>query len=60
MGQVLLLVCKSFQLRATAFQVLYSVFFDSVLLKELRHDIVSHFFDSLNYGLRVAKPKNNG
>ena len=27
---------------------------------ELRHDILSHFFDGLNYGLSVAKPKNNG
>ena len=30
------------------------------LLKELRHDILSHFFDGLNYGLSAGKPKNNG
>ena len=29
-------------------------------LKELRHDILSHFFDGLNYGVSVGKPKNNG
>ena len=29
-------------------------------LKDLRRDIVSHFFDGLNYGLSVRKPKNNG
>ena len=29
-------------------------------LKELRHDILSHFFDGLNYGLSAGKPKNNG
>ena len=28
-----------------------------VALKELRHDILSHFFDDLNYGLSVGKPK---
>ena len=27
---------------------------------ELRHDILSHFFDGLNYGLSVGKSKNNG
>ena len=29
-------------------------------LKELRHDILSHFFDGLNYCSSVSKPKNNG
>ena len=28
--------------------------------KELRHDILSHFFDGLNCGLSAGKPKNNG
>ena len=28
-------------------------------LKELRHVILSHFFDGLNYALNVEKPKNN-
>ena len=28
-------------------------------LKELRHDILSHFFDDLNYGLSGGKPKTN-
>ena len=27
-------------------------------LKELRHDVLSHFFDGLTYGLSIAKPKN--
>ena len=31
-----------------------------VKLKELRHDILNHFSDGLNYGLSVRKPKNNG
>ena len=30
------------------------------LLKELRHDILSHFFNGLNYGSSVGKPNNNG
>ena len=30
------------------------------MLKELRRDILSHFFDGLNYGLSVVKTKNNG
>ena len=30
------------------------------LLKELRHDIVSHFFDGLSHSLSVGKPKTNG
>ena len=30
------------------------------ILKELRHDISSHFFNNLKYGLSVGKPKNNG
>ena len=30
------------------------------VLKELRHDILSHFFDSLNYDKSARKPKNNG
>ena len=29
-------------------------------LKELRHDILSHFFDGLNCNSNVGKPKNNG
>ena len=29
-------------------------------LKELRHDILSHFFDGLSHGLSVGKPKTNG
>ena len=29
-------------------------------LKELRHDILSQFFDGVNCGLRAGKPKNNG
>ena len=28
-------------------------------LKELRHDILSHFFDGLSHGLSVGKPKTN-
>ena len=28
--------------------------------KEPRHDVLSHFFDGLNYGSSVVKPKNNG
>ena len=31
-----------------------------LLLLKLRHNILSHFFDSINYGSSVAKPKNNG
>ena len=31
-----------------------------LILKELGHEILSHFFDGLNYGESVAKPKNNG
>ena len=27
------------------------------ILKRLRHDILSHFFDVLNYGWKVEKPK---
>ena len=30
------------------------------LSKELRQDILGHFFDGLNYDLSVGKPKNNG
>ena len=29
------------------------------MLNELRHDILSYLFDGLNYGLSVAKAKNN-
>ena len=29
-------------------------------LRELSHDILGHFFDGLNNGLIVEKPKNNG
>ena len=29
-------------------------------LKELRHDILSLFFDGLNYCYSVGKPKNSG
>ena len=29
-------------------------------LKELRHDILSNFFDGLSHGLSVGKPKTNG
>ena len=32
----------------------------SNFLKELRHDILSHFFHSLNCGLSAGKPKSNG
>ena len=38
------------------FQMLI-VYFD---LKELHHNLLSHYFDFLNYGLSVEKPKNNG
>ena len=31
-----------------------------IMLKELRHDSLSHFFDGLNRGSRVEKPENNG
>ena len=31
-----------------------------VVLKELCRDVLSHFFDGLNYGLSAGKPKNNG
>ena len=31
----------------------------TVLLREVPHDILSNFFDGLNYGLSVGKPKNN-
>ena len=31
-----------------------------VWLKELRHNTLRHFFDSLNYGVSVGKPINNG
>ena len=30
------------------------------LLKELHHNILSHFFDGLNCSSSVGKPKNNG
>ena len=29
-------------------------------LKELRHNILSHFFDALSNGVSVEKPKTNG
>ena len=29
-------------------------------MAEQRHDILSRFFDGLNYGASVRKPKNNG
>ena len=29
-------------------------------LKKLCHDILSHFYDDLNYCLSVRKPKNKG
>ena len=29
-------------------------------LKELHHDILSHFFNHLSQGLSVGKPKTNG
>ena len=31
-----------------------------LVLKELRYDVRSHFFDGLNCGLSVEKPKNVG
>ena len=31
-----------------------------LLLLRSRYNILSHFFDGLNYGLSVGKPKNNG
>ena len=34
--------------------------FSVLVLKELLHDILSHFYESLNYGLSIAKPKTNG
>ena len=34
--------------------------FSATVLKELRHDIFSHFFFCLNHGQSVGKPKNNG
>ena len=30
------------------------------ILKELRHDILSYFFDRQNYCKSIVKPKNNG
>ena len=33
---------------------------ETAFLKELRRDILSHFFDGLNFGLSVRTPKNNG
>ena len=30
------------------------------MLKELRHDTLSHFFVGLNCGSSIGKPKNNG
>ena len=30
------------------------------VLKELRHDILSYFFDGLNCGSSVGKPRHNG
>ena len=30
------------------------------MLKQQRHDILSHFFDGLKYGLSAGKPKSNG
>ena len=35
-------------------------FFCRLRLKEVHHDILSHFFDSLNCGKSAGKPKNNG
>ena len=32
----------------------------AIFLKELRHDILSHFFDGLSHGLSFGKPKTNG
>ena len=29
-------------------------------LKELRHNILRHYFDGLKYGKSVGKPKNKG
>ena len=31
-----------------------------MFLKELRHDILSHFFGGLSHGFSVGKPKTNG
>ena len=31
-----------------------------LFLKKLHQDILSHFFDGLNCGSSVGKPKNNG
>ena len=31
-----------------------------LILKQLRHNILSHFFDGLNCGLSAGKPKNAG
>ena len=31
-----------------------------ITLKESRHNILNHFFDGLNFGSSVGKPKNNG
>ena len=38
---------------------IYSGWRDWLLLKELRYDILSHFFDGLNCGSSVRKPRNN-
>ena len=40
--------------------VLFSVLSLANVLKELRHDILSHFFDGLSHSLSVKKPKTYG
>ena len=41
--------------------ILIIIFFISfVPLEELRHDILSHFYDGLNDGQSIVKPKNDG
>ena len=37
-----------------------SDFLISSFFKELRHDILSYFFDGLSHSLSVGKPKTNG
>ena len=39
---------------------LFGLVLDHTNLKELRHDILSHFFEGLSHGLSVGKPKTNG
>ena len=40
--------------------LIFFLFDLKVTLKELRHDILSHFFDGLSHGLSVGKTKTKG